>query len=80
MRLNEKYSWLTWRNIHWIALGCMVVGFVFAGIGVLLAGLDSHGWHDILAHFDITGFGGVNAPICPDAPESPMPPSPPTLS
>lgn len=80
MRLNEKHPWLNWRNIHWIALGCMLAGFVFAGIGVLLAGLDSHGWHDVLAHFDITGFSGAEAPAFPDAPEPSTPPSSPSLS
>lgn len=80
MRLSEKYSWLNWRTVHWIALGCILAGFVFAGLGVLLVGLDSHNWHDLLAHFDIAGFNGTDAPAAPSAPEPPTPPSPPTLS
>ncbi|MEC4175248.1 hypothetical protein VIN30_02155 [Adlercreutzia sp. R7] len=80
MKLKEKYPWMNWRTVHWIALGCILAGMVLAGIGVLVASLDSHSWRDVVAHFDIISFGDANALAFPDAPEPPMPPSSPTLS
>lgn len=72
MSFNEKHSWLTWKNVHLFAVGCIVAGVAFTVVGVALAGLEAHGWQDFVASLTGVELGlGGDFPSPPDAPSVP---------
>lgn len=75
MKASEKHSWLTWKNVHLVAVGCMVVGIALIVGGFALGGFAGN---PFLAAGD--GQFGISlstdsffAPS--DAPNAPEPPA-----
>lgn len=76
MSFSEKHPWLTWKNVHLFAVGCIVAGVAFAVVGAIIAGLEAHGWQDFVAR--LTGADlwlGGDVPEPPDVPSVPSAPS-----
>lgn len=72
MRLSEKHPWLTWKNIHLIAVACIVAGVALIMIGGALAAVSASGWHDLVAQFAGPPLGiGDAMGVAPTAPEPP---------
>ena len=38
MNLSEKLPWLTWKNVHLVAVACIAVGFIILAVGMAIIG------------------------------------------
>lgn len=81
MSLSEKFPWLTWKNVHLVAVACIAVGAVIltvgtAIVGLTVAGLENPSWQAVA---DLLRFPGIPGDTC-GIPAAPTPPEPPTIS
>ncbi|MCR2038028.1 hypothetical protein [Adlercreutzia caecimuris] len=81
MNLSEKLPWLTWKNVHLVAVACIAVGFIILAVGMaiigsIVAGLENPSWQAVV---DLLSFPGMPSDTC-GIPEAPTPPEPPTIS
>ena len=80
MNANEKFPWLTWRNVHLVAAACIAVGLVIltvgmAIIGFAVTGLENSSWQAVA---DLLRFPGMAGDMC-GIPEPLTPPKPPAI-
>ena len=70
MNLSEKLPWLTWKNVHLVAVACIAVGFIIqililavgmAIIGSIVAGLENPSWQAVV---DLLSFPGMPSDTC----------------
>ncbi|MEB1813053.1 hypothetical protein [Adlercreutzia mucosicola] len=81
MNLSEKLPWLTWKNVHLVAVDCIAVGFIILAVGMaiigsIVAGLENPSWQAVV---DLLSFPGMPSDTC-GIPEAPTPPEPPAIS
>ena len=66
MNLSEKLPWLTWKNVHLVAVACIAVGMAI--IGSIVAGLENPSWQAVV---DLLSFPGMPSDTC-GIPEPPV--------